>query len=116
GVSDPSTAARVGQLLGAEYLVLGSYFELMGQLRIDARVVRVETGEVVVAEGGQGRSRDLWTLQDELADNLHLGLTALHSTAAPAPRTTRGASDAGRDHPGGQAQLAAALAYSEGLI
>ncbi len=51
GVADPDTAARLGKLLGAEWMLLGSYFELMGTLRIDARLVKVETGEILHAHG-----------------------------------------------------------------
>ena len=39
GKVDPETAARVGKLLGAEYMVLGTYFEMMGTLRL-ARAAR----------------------------------------------------------------------------
>lgn len=120
GMVDTTTAARVGALLGAEYLVLGSYFELMGQLRIDARVVRVETGEIVYADGSNGHSRDLWTLEDGLAGNLHIALSGLGDAPAttPAPRPTRGDDAAARPavEGTGAEQLAAAVAYSEGLI
>lgn len=51
GKVTPATAAKVGKLLGAQYLVLGSYFEVMGTLRMDARVVRVETGEIIGSHG-----------------------------------------------------------------
>ncbi|MCA9553768.1 MAG: hypothetical protein KC933_27250, partial [Myxococcales bacterium] len=55
---DPATAQKVGKLLGARYLVLGGYFDLMGTLRVDARVVRVETGEVVRSVGAHGKPDD----------------------------------------------------------
>src|SRR3954462_15487681 len=42
---DPQSAAKVGKLLGARYMVLGGYFDLMQTLRADARVVEVETGK-----------------------------------------------------------------------
>src|SRR5215467_13039256 len=47
GKIDPASAAKVGKLLGARYMVLGGYFDLMETLRADARVVEVETGKVV---------------------------------------------------------------------
>lgn len=42
GIANPASAARVGKLVGAEYFVIGTYFELFGTLRIDTRVVEVE--------------------------------------------------------------------------
>ena len=46
GKVDAASAARVGKLLGAHALVLGSFFDLAGTLRVDARVVEVETGKI----------------------------------------------------------------------
>src|SRR5437762_13627480 len=50
---DPQSAAKVGKLLGARYMVLGGYFDLMETLRADARVAEVETGKVIQATGAQ---------------------------------------------------------------
>lgn len=91
GQVDPASAARVGKLLGARFLVLGSYFDLKTVLRIDARVVEVETGKVVGSVGSNGPSEDFWTLEQSLAQKLGKVLsTALPaftgSEAARAPR------------------------------
>jgi TolB-like protein len=40
---DPSTAAKVGKLLGAQIILTGGYFDMMGSLRIDARFIDVLT-------------------------------------------------------------------------
>jgi TolB-like protein len=72
---DPQTAARVGKLLGARYLVLGGYFDLMGTLRADARVVEVETGKVIESTGATGPPQDFLTLEQKLADGLTLILS-----------------------------------------
>lgn len=48
GSIDQKTAAKIGRLAGAEYLVLGAYLEFMGKFRIDARVVEVESGRIIV--------------------------------------------------------------------
>jgi TolB-like protein len=42
---DAATAQRVGKLLGAQYLVTGSLISQKASGRLDAHVVRVETGE-----------------------------------------------------------------------
>lgn len=70
GKVDPSSAARVGKLLGARWLVLGSYFDLAGQLRVDARVVEVETGKILGAAAARGPTNDFWTIEQDLARKL----------------------------------------------
>src|ERR1700741_2514397 len=44
GIADDATAIRVGRLLGAQYMLFGSYADVFGNLRIDVRVVEVESG------------------------------------------------------------------------
>lgn len=46
---DPSTAVRIGRLVGARYAVTGGYTDVFGTMRLDARIVDVETGEVIRA-------------------------------------------------------------------
>ncbi|MEW5854266.1 MAG: FlgO family outer membrane protein [Myxococcota bacterium] len=65
-VVDVRTAQRLGRILGVEYLVMGSFLEVLGQFRLDARLVRVETAEIVAAEGVAGRKEDFMTLERQL--------------------------------------------------
>src|SRR3990172_5042613 len=44
---DKETAARVGKLVGARYLITGSFIDLYGDFRMDARLIDVETGEII---------------------------------------------------------------------
>ncbi len=67
---DNATAATIGKLLGAECILVGSYFEMMGSLRIDARIVDVETGKVLKSEGVDGASKDFFKLEKDLAKKL----------------------------------------------
>jgi TolB-like protein len=70
GKVDPASASRVGKLLGARFLVLGSFFDLKDVLRIDARVVEVETGRILRSVGSNGAADDFWTLEKNLAQKL----------------------------------------------
>lgn len=121
GMADPTTAARVGKLLGAQWLVLGSYFDLMGTLRVDTRLVRVETGEIVHT-AGQAKPRERFqAIEDALAAELITGLRAFGTTTdAAAPSETRsddGASIAPTDVVAPDADaMAAAVHFSDGLI
>lgn len=82
---DATTAQKLGKLLGVEYLVFGSYLDLMGSLRLDARVVRVETGAIEQTATAAGK-RDLFLdLEQKLAQTL---ATKLERTAVPAARGT----------------------------
>lgn len=49
GRVDAETAARVGRLVGARYAITGAYMDMFGNFRLDARIVDVETGEVLRA-------------------------------------------------------------------
>lgn len=50
GLYDEKTAASIGHLIGAEYLVLGSVTKLAGFYRVNVRMVEVETGATIVNE------------------------------------------------------------------
>jgi TolB-like protein len=47
GRVDAATAAKIGKLVGAKYMVLGSFVDLYGHFRVDARLVNVETSEII---------------------------------------------------------------------
>ncbi len=74
GKVDAKTAARVGKLLGARLLVLGSAFALGSALRLDARVVDAETGVVVVTAKATARDDDILAAEGVLASALLVGL------------------------------------------
>ena len=44
---DAATAAKVGKLVGARYMITGSFIDLYGDFRLDARIIDVETGEIM---------------------------------------------------------------------
>jgi TolB-like protein len=67
---DPATAVKAGKLLGARYLVLGGYFDVMKSFRADARVVEVETGKVLFSAGANGKPEDFLSLEQKLAGDL----------------------------------------------
>lgn len=139
GVADPATAAQVGKLLGAEWLVLGSYFEVFSTLSFTARVVRVETGEIVHADQVSGAGADFMGLEKQLAASMKQGLekerakgatraTPAKATPPELPSAVQPPRESGAL--GGPARAAAmptvvapepaalnaAVAYSEGLI
>lgn len=74
GRVDQNTAARIGKLVGARYMVLGGFLDFYGDLRIDARVVNVETGEIVKSERVRNKRDALYDSVVELAQKISQGL------------------------------------------
>ncbi len=71
---DPLTAATVGKLAGAEYVVTGAIVALDPMMRLDTRMVRVETGEVVKTAQVTGERKKFFDLQQKLSKALIEGL------------------------------------------
>jgi TolB-like protein len=80
GVVDETQAQSVGKMAGAQVLLLGSFnYAFNGEIRIDARLVKVETGETIKAEEATGKREKLFQLVKKLsfkiADDLEVKLT-----------------------------------------
>jgi TolB-like protein len=67
---DPATAVKIGKLVGAKTIVVGSVQQAGAQLRLSARFVAVETGVVQEAASATGSVEKIFALQDELVDKL----------------------------------------------
>jgi TolB-like protein len=67
GLIDEETAAKAGKLVGAEELLSGS-FQIAGQgIRINARLLHVETGSISTAVGTMGELQKIFEVQDKIA-------------------------------------------------
>ena len=80
GNIDEKTAQQVGKLLGAQTLLLGGFVNMFGgNLRIDARMVEVETGLTLKAEEETGKVDKLFEmvkkLTQKIAKDLEVKLT-----------------------------------------
>lgn len=80
---DRKTAVRVGKLLGARYLVLGSVVKLGAMVRMNARIVAVETGEIVTAVSQNGADDDFFGIEGGLVEKLREKLV---ERLPPAPK------------------------------
>ena len=65
-----NTAAKLGKLLGVEFLVTGTYFEYYGNLRVDAKFISVETGEIIFSVGVDGTRDKIIDLKNTLANRI----------------------------------------------
>jgi len=50
GTVTPETAAKIGKLVGARYVITGAFIDFYGDFRLDARMINVETSEIVKVE------------------------------------------------------------------
>jgi serine/threonine protein kinase len=64
---DAKTAIKLGRGLSAQAMLNGSFVIAGEDIRIDVRLVSVETGEVLLAEAVNGKKSDLFGLQQTLA-------------------------------------------------
>jgi TolB-like protein len=90
---DPKTAQRIGKLAGAQLAVAGAFAAIEPDVRIDVRVVSIESGQVLTATKVSGKKTAFFALQEQLAAALAKGLSeALGGAkvavkAAPGPKT-----------------------------
>lgn len=105
GRVDPQTAAKIGKLVGARYVVTGVFIDFYGDFRLDARLVNVETGEIVKVESDRMQ-------RDHLFDLLRTVTTRLMKDAN-LPPLSRQASD---QRMGRQIPTEALTYYSRALL
>ncbi len=74
GRVDAATAAEVGKIVGAKYVILGGFIDWYADFRFDARIVDVETSEIVNAQGVRGDRGNMFDMVVELADKVTRGV------------------------------------------
>lgn len=88
GRVDPATAARLGRIVGARYVILGSYTDIFGDVRMDAQVVDAETSEYIRAEQIRANRSELYRMLVDLSAQVVAGLN-LPPLPAPAREARR---------------------------
>lgn len=109
GRVDAGTAARVGRLVGARYMITGTFIDLYGDFRLDARVIDVETGEILRVVRSDARLRDIKELSAMIGSVAQRILAETNLPALPASAVT--ATAAARQVPTEALNL-----YSRGLL
>ncbi|MEE8361415.1 MAG: CsgG/HfaB family protein [Gemmatimonadales bacterium] len=64
------TAADIGRLVGADYVVFGTFVDLYGKFRIDARIVDVETGKIIHVATASDDRENLFRVVQALAQEI----------------------------------------------
>jgi TolB-like protein len=66
-LSDNTARLRVGKIIGAKYFIFGTYTIVGGEAALTARMVEVETGQIIEADSVGGNANDLRMLSMQLA-------------------------------------------------
>lgn len=67
---DPKTAQKLGKGLAAQFILTGSYHVAGEAMRIDARVVKVDSGQVAGTQKVEGKKDEFFAMEKELVDLL----------------------------------------------
>lgn len=70
GRADAQTAAKIGKLVGARYMVMGTFVDFYNDFRVDVRLINVETGEVVKTESERMQRDHLFDIIRSVATRL----------------------------------------------
>ncbi len=103
---NPDFAVRVGKLLGAQSVLIGSFMKLEKKLRIDVRLVKTETSEIIKTDFVEGSPEEVLNLAKKLAlkvsENLDVAVNKVEEENLERLRHK-------------EIPLEAAMAYSEAL-
>jgi len=83
---DPASTIKLGRLVGATHVVTGAYQRAGATVRLTARVITVETGEVAGAAKVDGPVGELFRLQDQLTADLTRAVGIRAARRGPPPR------------------------------
>lgn len=103
GKFDVASAVRVGKQLGVHAVVLGSFIKFKGEMWLGARLVKVETSEILATEDVKGDADEFFALAEKLSMKVAKGVN-VNITEAQIEKGTETKS------------LDAMMSYSEGLV
>ena len=88
---DAATAAKVGKLVGARYMITGSFIDLYGDFRVDARIINVETGEIMKVVRSDPKlhdRKDMFRMIESVAERIMTDANLPALPSGTAQRTT----------------------------
>ena len=85
---DPESAQEIGKMVGATHAVTGAISAWAPEMRLDARVLTVDSAEVPLAEHVVGEKDAFFTLQQELSTKLVARIGPELAPPPPAPAAT----------------------------
>jgi TolB-like protein len=72
GIIDTAYAKQIGKMVGADAILTGTVIKFGKDLRVDARIIDVESGIILTAEKGMGKAdlKSISTMADSIVQNL----------------------------------------------
>jgi len=70
GRVEAGSVAKIGKLVGARYMVMGTFVDFYGDFRVDVRLINAETGEVVKTESERMQRDHLFDIIRNVAARL----------------------------------------------
>lgn len=67
GIMNDETITRAGKITGANFILRGSYLVVGDIIRVNTRLIEIETGELSKTKKLDGKLNDIFDLQDKLA-------------------------------------------------
>lgn len=83
---NPAEVAKIGRLLGAKQLLLGSFYQDAKAMRVDARIVDTETAFVLSSALRKGKPEDATALIESLCDDVVKSLEEASQQAEKEPK------------------------------
>lgn len=103
GKFDQSSAVRVGKQLGVHSILLGSFIKVKDNMKLLARLVKVETSEILATEQSNGDADEFF----EIAENLSVKIAKKINASLTKAEAEKGTETKSLD---------AMMSYSEGLV
>ena len=113
GRVDAATAARVGRLVGARYMITGTFIDLYGDFRLDARIIDVETGQILKTVRSDPDLKDIKDLDRIIAS---VATRILAESPLPALPSSNASAGTGASMAGEQVPTEALILYSRALL
>jgi TolB-like protein len=82
GVTDQKSVVELGKLLNAQFTVIGSFSVFKDSLAINAKVLSIESGEIIAQTSKRGKVDEFYILQNEIAIGITDGMNLAMDEAA----------------------------------
>src|SRR5260221_406308 len=123
GLIGKETTIKIGKLLGAQHMIMGGFMkDPKDNIRIDARAVNVETGEIEYTERVDDKADNIMTAVANLAGKLNTGMhlpapvrRTGDATPAPSPAAQQAGTPAAAPTPTTTMPMRVAVLYGKAL-
>lgn len=91
GLINDTAGPQVGQMLGANYLITGSYFVKRSKITITEKLLEVSTGKIISTGTVEGKTNDMNDIVNKLLEQSIIGLQKINTTITASSTTRKNA-------------------------